>query len=329
MIRTRAAVVRQSGGAFQFEDITLDEPRPHELVVRIKACGICHTDIALRNGQWVAHFPCVLGHEGAGVVEKVGAEVKAARPGDRVLLSFCSCGSCAPCRKNHPAHCTQFDSLNLNWARSDGSTTLKDSAGHSLGGNFFGQSSLAYHALTHERNVIPVSLSEKELPLFAPLGCGMQAGAGTVMNELRVKKNESILICGAGAVGLSALMAAHFVQAHPIIVVDTVPSRLKLAQELGAHTVIQGQKNRPLALESIVNYIVDTTGHSSVINQSLTFLDEQGKISLLAISADEGEIAPLGPCQTEIDSVSGDSHPQSFLPFSSIAIGKAFFRSIS
>ncbi len=319
-LRTRAAVVRACGGSFKFEDVEIDEPRSYEIVVRIKACGICHSDIAVRDGLMAPHFPRVLGHEGAGIVEKVGKKVTAVRPGDKVLLSFCSCGKCANCRKDRPAHCIQFDALNFGWTRVDGSSTIWDAQGFPVGGNFFGQSSFAYHALTHERNAIAVHVSEEELTLFAPLGCGIQAGAGTVLNELRTQEGESIIVFGAGSVGLAAVMAAHLIKAHPIIVVDTVSSRLELAMELGAHLVINSRREKLTEclkpLVDSVDHVVDTTGSSLIINQAMRLLSAQGKISLLAISSDDGEISTsLGPHQTVIDSIAGDSHPQQFLPF--------------
>lgn len=317
-MHTQAAVVRTCSGSFKFETVEIDEPRSYEILVRIKACGICHTDIAVRDGLLAPHFPRVLGHEGAGIVEKVGKKVTSLSPGDKVLLSFCSCGKCANCRKDHPAHCIKFDALNFGWTRLDGSSTLWDANGFPLGGNFFGQSSFAYHSLTHERNAIAVDVTEEELALFAPLGCGIQAGAGTVLHELQIQEGEPVIVFGAGSVGLAAVMAAHLVKARPIIAVDTVSSRLKMAEELGAHAVINSQKeNLATRIKQIVDgadYIVETTGKSLIINQAISFLRSRGKISLLAVS--DGKIsARLKPQQMLIDSIAGDSNPQTFLPF--------------
>ena len=312
---SRAAVVRKRGSKFQFEKVTIDDPRSDEILVRIVACGICHTDIALRDGLWIAHFPCVLGHEGAGVVEKVASKVKKIRVGDRVLLSFDSCGRCSSCRKNHPAHCSKFDVLNTAWRRPDGSATIWDSKGKPLAANLMGQSSLAYYALTHERNAIPIKVSEKELALFAPLGCGIQTGSGTVLNELKPKRGESIAIFGVGTVGLSAIMAARMKNINPIIAIDVVPSRLKLAKRLGAHIVINSKEENPQDLVDSVDNIVETTGRCQVIEQAMQLLSPRGKISLLAISVDEEP--PLKPKLTQkiIESIAGDSHPQKFIPY--------------
>ena len=220
-IRTRAAVVSRPGGPFVFQDVELDGPRPGEALVRMVACGICHTDIAARDGLFGLDFPAVFGHEGAGIVESVGREVVRVRPGDKVVISFGSCGKCSHCKDAHPAHCKDFERLNFGCARPDGSSAIHDTRGTAVGCCFFGQSSLAFHALAGERNLVPVDAADNdELALFAPLGCGVQAGAGTVMNELKPRPGESFVVFGAGTVGLSALMAARMAGATPIVAVE-------------------------------------------------------------------------------------------------------------
>jgi aryl-alcohol dehydrogenase len=253
------------------------------------------------------------------VVEKVGKKVKRVRVNDHVLLSFASCGSCRGCRSKHPARCVKFDALNISWAREDGSPTLWDVRGKPLGGNLFGQSSLAYYSLTHERNAIVLRTPLKQLPLFAPLGCGIQAGAATVLNELKPKKEESLLILGCGAVGLAALMSAKMVHVATIIAADKVSSRLRLAKQLGAHQIINTQTvDLTQALRKIVgevDHIVETTGSSIPTNQALECLSASGKASLLAISSDDAPIRQAKRGQTFIDSIAGDSNPQEFIPY--------------
>ena len=148
--RTTAAVVREAGAPFVLEAVELDEPRPNEVLVRMVATGLCHTDLSAQAGALPFPLPGVLGHEGAGVVEEVGARVSRVAPGDHVLASFSSCGVCRHCRSGHPAYCASFHALNLfGGARPDGSPTILQ-GGAPLHGHFFGQSSLA-QARAHRR----------------------------------------------------------------------------------------------------------------------------------------------------------------------------------
>jgi aryl-alcohol dehydrogenase len=321
-VRTRAAVVHQRGGSFTFEDVEIDNPRSDEVLVRIVACGICHTDIAARDGLFATQFPAVFGHEGAGIVEIVGTEVARIRAGDKVVLSFSSCGKCSSCDEGHPAHCVAFDELNFGNARVDGTSTIWTAQGEPVGGCFFGQSSLAYCALTRERNLMPMGDADgDQLALFASLGCGIQAGAGTVLNELRPQPNESLVVFGAGTVGLAAIMAARLAGAAPIVAVDIVSLRLELAKELGATYVINGLKEdvgaRLREIVGGVDHAVETTGLSRVIDTAIRSLGPRGNGSLLGVSADEGDISPTspGPHQKVFYSIAGDSDPQKFIPF--------------
>jgi len=323
-VRARAAMVFREGGPFTFGDVEIDDPRSGEVLVRIVASGICHTDIAARDGLFGLQFPAVFGHEGAGIVEKVGKGVDRVRVGAQVVLSFSSCGKCSGCVAGRPAHCSAFDELNFYGARTDGSPSIRDLKGMPVAGFFLGQSTLARYALTRERNVIVVdAVDEDDLAGFAPLGCGVQTGAGTVLNELMPGPGESVVVFGAGAVGLSSLMAARMAGAQPIVAVDVVPSRLELARELGAALVIDGGREDVAARlrETVgeVAYAVETTGISRVIDQAIRSLGPTGKISLVGISADDpderiSQKMP-GPRQTVINSIAGDSNPQEFIPF--------------
>jgi len=323
-IRTRAAVVRRRGGPFLFEDVEIDDPRADEVLVRMVACGICHTDIAGRDGALGVPLPAVFGHEGAGVVERVGRKAGRVRTGDKVVLSFSSCGECPGCLGGHPARCEEFDALNFGGARPDGSSTIRDTEGAPLGSSFFGQSSLAGYAPVRARGLVRVeAVDEDELTILAALGCGIQAGAGTVLNELKPRRGESVAIFGAGTVGLAALMAARLAGAAPVVVVDVVASRLELALELGAAVAVDGRagdvNERLRETAGSIDHAVETTGVSRVIDCAMKALGPRGNISLLAVSADEGaeRVHPKSPDpgQSVIYSVAGDSDPQTFIPF--------------
>ena len=243
MSEARAAVVHPGTGTFTWEDIRLEEPRPDEVLVRVVGAGICHTDLATRDGLLHTPLPAVLGHEGAGVVEAVGEGVVEVAPGDKVLLSFSSCGHCSACLHGHLAYCVSFLPLNFDGARPDGTTPIRSASGEPLGGRFFGQSSFATHCVAHARSVVPVEAAdEDELALLAPIGCGVQTGVGAVLNELDPGTGDTVAVFGAGAVGLSGVLGAALTPAEHVIAIDIVPSRLELAREFGATHVINGRE---------------------------------------------------------------------------------------
>lgn len=304
-----AAVSRDPSRPMKIEPLEMEGPREDEALVRIVASGICHTDIGMRQGS--GSFPVVLGHEGAGIVERVGKAVHRVRRGDHVVLSYQSCGRCRACKRGQPTQCDHFWDLNFGFTRLDGSNALEASG---VRGHFFGQSSFATHTLATERNIVKVS---RTLPLemLAPLGCGLQTGAGTVMNSLAVRAGSSIAIFGAGSVGLAALMAARIVGADPIIAVDIRPKRLRLAKELGATHIINARRYDPgekiAALAGGVDYAVETTGDPSIERTALNLLNRGGQLALLTGGGSSEEL-PGG--RRVLNVIQGDAIPQQFIP---------------
>nr|WP_236000470.1 alcohol dehydrogenase catalytic domain-containing protein [Bradyrhizobium uaiense] len=195
-----------------------------------KATGVCHTDLVVRDGMLPTPFPVVLGHEGAGVVEAVGAAIAKVKPGDHVAMTYNSRGGCSSCQDHAASYCHEFFPRNFFAARADGTSALS-ADGARINGNFFGQSSFATHAICHEVNVVKVA-SEVPLELLGPLACGVQTGAGAVFNALKISAGKSFGVFGSGSVGLSALMAANVVGATRIIAIDTNPARLEIAKSL-------------------------------------------------------------------------------------------------
>jgi aryl-alcohol dehydrogenase len=309
--KIQAAVLRKKGGPLRIESLEMEGPRDNEVLVRLVASGICHTDIAFCNDWYEADNDVVLGHEGAGVVEQVGKGVKSVKAGDHVVLSYQSCSRCRQCRSGHPAHCKYLWEANFGFQRLDGSNALQRSG---VRGHFFGQSSFATYSLATERNLVKVA---KNLPLevLAPLGCGIQTGAGTVMNSLKVSKGASIAVFGTGAVGLSAVMAAILVGADPIIGIDIKPKRLKLALKLGATHVID---NRRRDIEtriaditgSGVDYVVETTGSPKMQQLSIDVLNPHGTVGFL--TGESGTSLPGG--RKALGIIQGDAVPQHFIP---------------
>jgi len=179
-VEIEAAVLHGAGEEFKLERVTLDQPRVGEVLVRIAACGICHTDIHVQSQEYYFPLPAVLGHEGCGIVVEVGAGVSAVAPGDHVVLAYAYCGKCLPCLSGAPFACARFDELNFGGRLADGSTRL-----HQQGKElsvFFGQSSFATHAVVNVNNVVKVD-KELDLKLLAPLGCGIQTGSGSILNQ--------------------------------------------------------------------------------------------------------------------------------------------------
>src|SRR6516225_5231563 len=319
-----AAVVPEVGAPFTLTEVELQDPAPDEVLIEIAGAGICHTDIAVQHGQLPFPLPGVLGHEGSGTVVQVGADVTSVAVGDQVAASFNSCGACPTCATGEPAYCHNFLAYNFGGVRPDGSSGLS-SAGTTLGANFFGQSSLATHALAHERNVVKLPPGTP-LELVGPLGCGIQTGAGAVMNSLDVQPGSTVVVAGAGAVGLAAVMAAVVREAASIIAVDLHESRRALATLLGATHAVDPQAG-PLA-EQIrdiapagADYAVDTTAVTPVVEQLLASLGVRGMLGLIGVPADPQAVFSVGLFQPPLlgltirGIVEGDADPQTFIPY--------------
>ena len=324
MTTIRAAVCYGAQSPFAIEEATIDAPRAGEVLVRIVGAGICHTDMAARDQQVPVPLPMVLGHEGSGIVEAVGPGVTEVAPGDAVILTFASCGACANCSDDAPAYCYQFGLHNFSGGRPDGSKAVT-SPGGVLHSHFFGQSSFATHALASERNVVKVPASAAQVPLerLGPLGCGLQTGAGAVLNSMAVKPGRALLVIGAGAVGLSAVMAGKIAGASPIIAVDLHESRLALARELGATHTVKGCGDLEAALRDIcpdgLHYAFDTTGIAALIELAFGLLAPRGILGLVGASDHEAmlhfnELALMGGGKRVMGILEGDSDPKVFIP---------------
>lgn len=319
-MRITAAVAREEGQPFTIEELELGEPRPDEVLVRVHAAGLCHTDVAVRD-QWVpAPLPAVLGHEGAGTVLTVGSAVTKVRPGDAVVLTFDSCGECTLCSAGHPAYCLESVARNLGGGRPDGSNTL---CGTDVRGCFFGQSSFATYAVAVERAVVKVG-DDTDLDVAGPLGCGILAGAGAVVNRLRPEAGSSIAVFGVGAVGMAAVMAAKVAGCTTVIAVDVHPDRLDLAVELGATHVIDTTRVNPIsAIQRLtgvgVANAVDTAGVAEVTRQAVDSLAPLGTCAVLGIGPLGTEMSVdmtnmLIPGRTVTGVAKGDARPDELIP---------------
>ncbi|WP_306318991.1 MULTISPECIES: alcohol dehydrogenase catalytic domain-containing protein [unclassified Streptomyces] len=306
----KTSVLLSRGGAdtarTALVEADLDEPRPHEVVVRIEAVGVCHTDLVTRRA--LGDRPAVLGHEGCGVVERLGADVDSLHVGDRVVISFASCGRCAQCRSGHPAYCALATQLNNSGRRPDGSPTIRV-GGTPVFGAFFGQSSFATTALADARACVPVG----DVPpwIAAPLGCGFLTGAGAVRNVLRPGPGDRVLVVGAGAVGGAAVLTA-LSEGAEVVVAEPVAARRALATRFGAHAVASLDEPLPS-----VTHALDTTGRPELLRRALALLKPRGTLAVVG----------LGPANADIDvrdlmlrglrlrgCVEGDAQPSRLVP---------------
>jgi aryl-alcohol dehydrogenase len=322
-MKIQAAVLREPARPLVIEELDLDEVRSDEVHVKIAFCGVCRTDVAFRDAVIPLKLPVVLGHEGAGVVEEVGAGVTRVRPGDHVLLTFSSCGFCHSCRTAHPAYCEHFNPMNFSGARSDGTTTLTGPKG-AVNSLFFGQSAFATHAIVPQSSLIQI---DPDLPLdvLAPLGCGVQTGAGPVLNSLQARPGDSIAVFGVGAVGMSAIMAARASGCSKIVAIDHVRQRLEFALELGATHVVDAKARPDLIGEvrsisrSGVTHVVDSTGVGDVVAQALQCLSSRGTCALVGMYR-PGHRLPIDARFIVLNGINvkgvveGDSQPSHFIP---------------
>jgi aryl-alcohol dehydrogenase len=282
-VKITGAVVERADGPFELVDLDLDEPGPDEVVVRVAAAGVCQSDLVWVNAR-ASEYPVLLGHEGAGTVQAIGATVTSVAPGDRVVMSFASCGTCTRCRGGRPAYCRDFRRQNFGGSRPDGSATVRRH-GAPVRAHFFGQSSFATHALCREGNVVPID-DDVPFEIAAPMGCGVQTGAGAVLNTLRPRPGESFVVFGAGSVGLSALLAARAAGAGPIAVVEPHRARRELACKLGAVAAIDPSAG-PVA-DSVRGVLpdgfacaLDTSGVRGVIRTAFESLAPEGRLALV------------------------------------------------
>jgi aryl-alcohol dehydrogenase len=283
----RAAVAFEIGGAFTLEQLELSDPRDDEVLVRIVGAGICGTDLGALHGHLpIPAPPSVFGHEGAGIVEKVGARVTKVKPGDHVVLAWDYCGTCTACKLGKELSCLNFFVHNFHGARTDGTATLRkgDEVVH---GCFMGQSSFADFALANERSVVKVQ-EDVPLEILAPMGCGVMTGAGAVMNSLRPAPGSSIAVFGVGTVGMSAVLAAYVCGCTTIIAVDIKADRLKTAKEFGAtHTVNAGEVDPVEAVLDITGggpeFSLECIGNPKVFRQAVDVLPRLGVCGLVGV----------------------------------------------
>lgn len=317
---TEAALIRARGGPFSVEQVELEAPRADEVLVRIAASGLCQSDLTVAQMYVAGQSPLVLGHEGAGTVTAVGDEVSDLAVGDRVVLSYAWCGRCRNCLRDRMAYCAEAGTLNLLGVRPDSSTGMRRD-GRDVRGRFCGQSSFAGYALAAAHTVVRVP-SDIPFEVLAPLGCGVQTGAGTVLNSLRPHPGSTLAVFGAGSVGMSAILAARVADCAQIIAVDPRPERRALALELGASAAFapaEAKDGIRAVTGSGVEFAMDCVGSPEVVRAAVGVLDSPGVCATVGV---RGKANPIeldqtklvGKGQTIRGVVEGDSVPSAFVP---------------
>lgn len=321
--KTKAAVLATARASFQVQDVELADLRANEVLVRMVATGLCHTDLGIWASGAPFPLPGVLGHEGAGVVEQIGSGVAGIAIGDQVVLSFASCGECGSCRDGHPAYCSTWLQRNLfNGAREDGSPTITMN-GKAIGGHFFAQSSFAQHAIAEQRNVIVVGKDE-DLVELAPLGCGAITGFGSMWYALDVQPGARVGVFGAGAVGMAGIVAAKLRKPEVLVAVDLVPERLALALSLGATHAVNGndkdavEQIRAITRGAGLTAALDTTGVPAVARNAIDALGARGRFVTCAAPPPGTAIAVdfqgILPGKIVSGVTMGDATPQVLIP---------------
>ncbi|KAK5689601.1 hypothetical protein LTR97_012774 [Elasticomyces elasticus] len=304
-----------------------------ELLVEMVASGICHTDLLItsipRHPSYPLHYPRVAGHEGAGYIKAIGPNVRSKdlAVGDPVLLSYYSCMNCVTCKLGRPNHCPSFGYNVIGQSDAFKSADGSDD----IAGSFFGQSSFANLSVVKESSVVSAKNlidTPSELKLFAPLGCGLQTGAGSVLKIAKAGKGDSVMVSGLGGVGLAAIMAAKIAGCHEIIGVDINASRVGRCEEFGATKALNTKDSTNLAasLKEVANdgrgpdIFIDTTGVSAVQRAAYAALANGGTLVLVGASPDPVQKLEIDVrdimtrCVKVVGCIMGDSNPGVFIP---------------
>ena len=286
----KAAVCYEFGEPLRIDEIDIAPPRDGEVKVRMAAVAICHSDVHLIRGEWGGDLPVVAGHEAAGVIEEVGANVTLAKPGDRVVVSLIrSCGHCFYCATGAQHQCEGTFAL-------DTETAL-----HTRGGSpiihGINTAAFAEYAIVDQSQVVRVP-DEMPLDRAALLACGVITGVGAVVNIVQVKPGSSVVVIGCGGVGLNAVQGAVLAGANPIIALDTLDAKLEAARAFGAtHAINVRQADVVRAVKGLTggrgaDYVLVTVGSAAAAEQGLALTRREGTVGLVGIP-ESGATAPL------------------------------------
>lgn len=291
-MQTLAAVLRQAREPLQIEAVEVLPPGPGEVLVRIMAAGVCHSDLHVMNGDLAMKTPIILGHEGAGIVEEVGSGVSSVRPGDHVIPIWrMSCGRCEYCLGGRPALCDVGTAMRFTGRMPDGETRFRDASGASIL-HYAGVSTFSQRSTMPEAAVvkIPESVSFEHAAL---IGCGVITGYGAVMHATRVTPGSRVAVVGCGGIGLNIVQTARLAGATTIIAIDRVPAKLEYARAMGATHCIDAGENEPVAaVQDLtgglgVDYAFEAIGRAEPIEQAYDMTRKGGVCVVVGIAPPE------------------------------------------
>jgi S-(hydroxymethyl)glutathione dehydrogenase/alcohol dehydrogenase len=283
----RAAVCREFGSPLSVEDISLGEVGPTDVHVAVAACAVCHSDIHFAEGAWGGFLPAVYGHEAAGVVTAVGTEVDGVAPGDHVVVTLIrSCGSCSQCERGNHVFCeTTF--------ASDASERLSDVAGEDVQAAMF-CGAFAEEVIVDQSQVVVVP-DDLDMAVASLLACGVITGVGAVTNTSTITDGSTVVVVGAGGVGLNAIQGAAIVGAAVIIAIDLAEEKLEIAKEFGATHAATPETARQVIKEATggrkgVSHALVTVGSAPAIRSALRYIEPGGELVIVGMTASGQEI---------------------------------------
>ena len=290
-MQIKAAILWQQSAPLSVEDAELGSPGPGEVLVEIKAAGVCHSDLHAANGDWPMRLPLVLGHEGAGVVRDVGPNVARLKVGDRVVLCWApACGVCPSCRDGRPVLCDRLEKTTFRNKMPDGGTRLR--ARDTALAPFLGTACFASHTVVPEAGAVAIDTGAS-FESLAALGCAVVTGVGAVLNAARVPQGSTVAVLGAGGVGINVVQGAAIADCARIIAIDRHAAQLALAARLGATDLVQvttaaAERVRELTRGRGADYVFDTVGTADTLADALASARKGGVVVITGLSRVDG-----------------------------------------
>jgi S-(hydroxymethyl)glutathione dehydrogenase/alcohol dehydrogenase len=286
-VNIQAAILWEQGTPLSVEAAVLDGPGPGEVLVEMKAAGVCHSDLHPARGDWPAKTPLVLGHEGAGIVREVGPGVTRTRPGDHIVLCWApACGECAPCREGRATLCDRVEKVSFRNKLPSGAARL-----HARGQDvapFLGTACFADFVVVPEAGAIAVP-ADVPFDALATIGCAVVTGVGAVANAAQVPRGARVAIIGAGGVGLNVVQGAAIAGSDEIIAIDLRPVPLEIARQFGATHTINASTDVPAQVRGLTggrgaDFVFDTVGSPATLNTALASTRKGGAVVLTGLS---------------------------------------------